>query len=302
LYDSLLAKIISHGNDFLSAAHGLQEALQQSRLIGVGTNVAFLIELVKAGLQPTSFPHTSWIEMKLASEPTFAAAERYLGFAAACYGHVLHSSASASSPSDAFSLLRGWRSGEASAPVKTSLTVRCQTFQNEPFQHFEYTLLAYSHDSIEIAVECDQSAGILAFPASRSDDTFDATIGAEQVVAVILRKSNSISERPELELLVNGHVFSICLTRDTVSRTAEASIESGALLAALPGTILDVAISVGANVARGEFLLSIESMKMEHRILAPKDAQVRAIHVAVGDSISAGMLLLELVESEPLKQ
>ena len=64
--------------------------------------------------------------------------------------------------------------------------------------------------------------------------------------------------------------------------------------ATMPGTVLKVAVSKGSPVKRGEHLLITEAMKMETTVQAPKDGIIKEIHVAAGDAISTGDLLIEM--------
>ncbi|WP_010286613.1 pyruvate carboxylase [Kurthia massiliensis] len=66
--------------------------------------------------------------------------------------------------------------------------------------------------------------------------------------------------------------------------------------ATMPGTVLKVAVSKGSPVKRGEHLLITEAMKMETTVQAPKDGVIKDIHVAAGDAISTGDLLIEMEE------
>ena len=58
--------------------------------------------------------------------------------------------------------------------------------------------------------------------------------------------------------------------------------------APMSGTIVDIAVSLGDEVAAGTPLLTLEAMKMQNVIPAPKDGVVREILVRKGDTISAG--------------
>ena len=66
------------------------------------------------------------------------------------------------------------------------------------------------------------------------------------------------------------------------------------ILAPMPGTILDVQVSAGQQVSRGQTLMILEAMKMENEILAPHDCTVVQTHVAKGASVNAGDILVAL--------
>lgn len=70
--------------------------------------------------------------------------------------------------------------------------------------------------------------------------------------------------------------------------------DAQAVNAPMPGTILDVKVSVGDTVTSGQVLCVLEAMKMENDIVSPADAKIVAIHVNKGDSVESGTPLLSL--------
>lgn len=58
--------------------------------------------------------------------------------------------------------------------------------------------------------------------------------------------------------------------------------------APMPGTILDVKVSEGAAVKKGDILLILEAMKMENEILAPVDGVVKQVVTSKGASVNSG--------------
>lgn len=64
--------------------------------------------------------------------------------------------------------------------------------------------------------------------------------------------------------------------------------------APMPGTILDVKVSVGDSVSSGSVLCILEAMKMENEIVAPQDGTVASVNVAKGDSVEAGQVIITL--------
>lgn len=69
---------------------------------------------------------------------------------------------------------------------------------------------------------------------------------------------------------------------------------AGAMSAPMPGTILDVKVSVGQSVKAGDILLILEAMKMENEIVAPSDGKIIQIHTSKGSAVSTGDALITL--------
>lgn len=79
------------------------------------------------------------------------------------------------------------------------------------------------------------------------------------------------------------------------SRRAAAGLDHhGGLTSPMPGRVRRVLVSEGASVERGQALLVLEAMKMEHSIRAPKDGTVLRVCVAEGDLVDSGVELVEL--------
>ncbi|MEZ5565443.1 MAG: biotin carboxylase N-terminal domain-containing protein [Gammaproteobacteria bacterium] len=80
--------------------------------------------------------------------------------------------------------------------------------------------------------------------------------------------------------------------RPTSSGSGAGSAGTGSVLAPMPGRVIALRTKVGATVRRGEVLLVLEAMKMEHAIVAPAEGQIRTLSVAVGDQVDEGAVLL----------
>uniref|UniRef100_UPI0025F563B6 acetyl-CoA carboxylase biotin carboxyl carrier protein subunit n=1 Tax=Pseudooctadecabacter sp. TaxID=1966338 RepID=UPI0025F563B6 len=75
--------------------------------------------------------------------------------------------------------------------------------------------------------------------------------------------------------------------------TAEAG-GSDAVTAPMPGLVSQVIAAAGDEVAKGDALLILEAMKMEHTLRAPRDGTVAEVMCAAGDQVSDGMILLQM--------
>ncbi len=77
-------------------------------------------------------------------------------------------------------------------------------------------------------------------------------------------------------------------------RVSAGADHHGGLVSPMPGRVRRVLVSEGAAVERGQALLVLEAMKMEHSIRAPQAGVVRRVCVAEGDLVDAGVELVEL--------
>ena len=76
-------------------------------------------------------------------------------------------------------------------------------------------------------------------------------------------------------------------------RTARGAAD-GAILAPMPGRVIAVEVETGARVVRGQKLLVLEAMKMEHALTAPFDGTLAALHATTGAQVTEGALLARI--------
>ena len=67
----------------------------------------------------------------------------------------------------------------------------------------------------------------------------------------------------------------------------------------MPGVITKVMVVVGDEVSKGQPLVALEAMKMEHLIRAPRAGRVRRVEASPGQMVQAGVALVELEEPAP---
>ena len=107
-------------------------------------------------------------------------------------------------------------------------------------------------------------------------------------------------------ITVNGNVYDVVVEEGTSTGAAVAkapaapkaatAVGGGAnkVTAPMPGTILDVKVSVGQSVKKGDVICVLEAMKMENDIPAPCDGVVASVTVQKGASVAANDVLATL--------
>ena len=70
----------------------------------------------------------------------------------------------------------------------------------------------------------------------------------------------------------------------------------GGLESPMPGVVTRVMVAAGEEVEKGQPLLALEAMKMEHLIRAPRDGRIRSVKATVGQMVNGGLPLIEMDE------
>ena len=85
---------------------------------------------------------------------------------------------------------------------------------------------------------------------------------------------------------------------------AEAEVAAGShggpvdITATLPGLVVAVGVAEGDEVAEGQTLLTIEAMKMQNEVRAPRAGRVGKVSVSAGTAVATGALLVRIEEAE----
>jgi len=139
--------------------------------------------------------------------------------------------------------------------------------------------------------------------ADGSLHAFKATHGAEGLLAIDTgerRFQGVVSVRGESrEVFYQGQRVVLTLI-DPLQQAGEEEVAAGSLLAPMPGAITALLVAVGDVVSRGQALLVLEAMKIEHTIAAPFDGRVSEIFFAKGQQVTqegAELVRLEALEA-----
>ena len=92
-------------------------------------------------------------------------------------------------------------------------------------------------------------------------------------------------------MFTNGRHYTLTYN-DPMAHAGESEAEGGRLTAPMPGKVVAVLATKGQSVKKGDALVIMEAMKMEHTIAAPSDGVVEELLYQVGDQVSDGAPLI----------
>ena len=105
------------------------------------------------------------------------------------------------------------------------------------------------------------------------------------------------AERDQVVEFENGEAYEFTL--DTGERSeGEAAAGDGAILSPMPGKIVSVAAKAGATLKKGDPILVLEAMKMEHTLTAPFDGVLAELNANAGAQVSEGVVLAKLEKAQ----
>jgi biotin carboxyl carrier protein len=92
---------------------------------------------------------------------------------------------------------------------------------------------------------------------------------------------------------IDGQVFNIQISTGGRS-TRSTTRDQDALAPPMSATVVRIAVAPGDHVKQGDLLVSLEAMKMELPIRAPRDGVIKAVHCREGELVQPGNVLVEM--------
>jgi geranyl-CoA carboxylase alpha subunit len=269
-YDSMVAKIIAHGQSRDQALRQLQSALHDLVALGVKTNQSFLRRslahpVFAAGQVTTAFIAQN--EAALLNENTDPQA-----LAVAAW--LLHQNAAQQPQREAARLAHA-------LPVGLQLSVngeslRATVTQTGPNQ-FTVHVGEQTHALVSVA-QTEHSARV--------------------IVDQVMQQVPWVRDGHSLSLHFAGHPYQVLdLTRAVGAKPGQQGGD-GKVRASMNGRVVAVLVAVGERVQAQQALVTLEAMKMEHVHAAPRAGTVIAVHVATGDQVPASHVVVEIQADE----
>ena len=263
-YDPMIAKLIVRGEDRAAALAKLVSALRETRIAGVTTNVEFLRRICESDAFANAELDTGLIERHRAElfRPRGAVPHEVL--AAAALAELGHEENTAREQAQ--------RSGDA----------------HSPWHEVDgWRLNEESHHDFVFAVGNEEHRVRLAFGAEERRVAIDG-----QPYATPGSKAETVRDGASWHVFHEGMRWTLTLKEELAHQQLDAA--GGSLAAPMPGRVIKLFVEPGRPVKKGEPLLILEAMKMEHTITAPADGTVKEIHYAAGEQVLEGAELLRV--------
>ena len=271
-FDPMIAKVICYGENRLEAANKLSMALESLHIGGVVTNRDFLVSTLRSEEFLNGLTTTNFIE-KVKPPSSYAPSDDELKKVASIAAMWIQGK-NRNEAELLGDLPSGWRNSRL------------------PKQKMNFT--------------CGETEIPITY-RSRRDGNFD--LNEDSVVKIFQWNNKSIS------LEIDGHRISSKVTKsddqvivkmpwgnvslEVVPRFVLPGSEEviGGLIAPMPGKVVDLKVKVGDKVSKGDPVVILEAMKMEHQVNAPEAGKVKEIYIKKEQQLDNGALLM-IVDSK----
>jgi len=262
-YDSMIAKLVSHGPTREEARRKLASGLEDAVALGITTNQAFLLNCLR--------------------HPAFAGGGATTGFIAQHQEELL--------ASDPDTIERG--AALAAVLLQEATGAERRLSHNLPIS------LRFELDGHARAASLVRSREG-RFEVSMEEKTFDVelrTIGEDTVRFVcdgLLESAAYYRDGGTLHIQYRGRALRVEDKTRVASARQDGAAGDGKLRASMNGRVVAVLAEIGKMVRAGDPLVTLEAMKMEHVHTAPRSGRLAALHVATGEQVAAGRVVAEI--------
>ncbi len=284
-YDPMIAKVIVHDRDRASAMRRMAGLMGETEVVGVTTNAA----LLKA----------------LCSSEAFVGGEIDTGFIERHRDTLFAMPADADDRALAIATLARlveWREAAVAVPgdpyspwsVQNGFRLLSEGHEIVRWKDGARDIVVTAYRRRDGSFGLDLPGGRIEAKVSRAEDgRLAIRLGGDAFTARVVRRvANDGGVDYTLFAGGDSHRLRLIDPLDVTQYEAVASTE-GAVRSPLPGKIIDLRVKVGDSVSKGQALLVLEAMKMEHTLAAPADGTVKTVRYAVGEQVTEGAELVE---------
>ncbi len=269
-YDPMIAKVIASGGDRAAALARLRHSLDRTAIFGVASNLPLLRAIAAHPDFAAGNVDTGFVDRELAALTREATPSPEALLLAASV--ALDERTAASSRASPWGQCDGWRNAGTDA-------------QSVGLRTPDFLRLRVRRQDERIELECDatKAAGrVQAIDQSRF--AIDAGSGA--------REFELIRHRDRLQIVGDEATEVALASAWPYEKSAEDADAHPA--SPLPGRLVELRVTTGDTVARGDVLAIVEGMKMQHAIRAGRAGKVLSVLARAGELVEAETVLFDI--------
>ncbi|OBB78895.1 acetyl/propionyl-CoA carboxylase subuit alpha [Mycobacterium colombiense] len=276
-YDPMLSKVIAHGSDREEALAKLDRALSRTAILGIQTNIEFLRFLLADERVQAGDLDTALLDERLADFAPLPAPDDVLA-AAGLYRQSALAFRARRFAGNPWAAPTGWRVGGSPAPVRTDMRtpLRSETVSVRGLPDAAMVQVG-DGETLSAAVQVESTLMSVTLDGVRRDYRW-----AEADRHLWIADERGTWHLREAE-------------ENKIHRAAGA--QRAEIVSPMPGSVIAVQASSGADVSEGDVVVVVEAMKMEHSLAAPVSGQVEVL-VSVGDQVTVDQVLARLAPEE----
>ncbi|MFT4907415.1 MAG: geranyl-CoA carboxylase alpha subunit [Oleispira sp.] len=278
-YDPMLAKIIAYGENREEARRRLVCAVEDSKLLGIKDNRAFLAAILRNNTFVQGEATTAFIAEEFSQDASLQPLQaQHLEVALAA--SILSTTQSGSS---------GWQNNKAGSRV---IKLSCED------DVFELELSALNN-CIEINVVADNGKSSININILEQSENSLTYVFDDVVRTVVYSRSKGQGDDLGCsQIHLAAGYGNLTLTDISLQSAKKNKAGSDQVLASMDGGMVDVMVKVGDVVSAGQSLAVLEAMKMEHPLKAGVAGTIAEVLIKAGDQVKGRQKLIQITAAD----
>ncbi|XP_076344067.1 methylcrotonoyl-CoA carboxylase 1 [Tachypleus tridentatus] len=291
-YDPMIAKLVVWGPNRHLALRKLHQCLSEYNIVGLNTNITFLMDLASHREFLNGNVHTDFISMyRKELFPQRSISNNLL--CAAALGFILQERI------EGFSASLQYLDPFSPFGIMDALRANAQFVREINLQHKE------TIHNIKVTYNCDEGYSIRVGDINhlvhghleRSRDGFlqlKCSIDGNHI------KTNLVKEGPSLHIFTREGFYQVTIPTPKYLKVGTVGAGTQDAVSPMPGVVEKVYVNDGDTVQQGDPLVVIIAMKMEYVVKAPKNGKVEKVLFKAGDKVSKNSPLVHFEEEAPI--
>ena len=268
-FDPMLAKIISFGETRIEAANKLALALENSHFGGMKTNRDYLVSILRSKEYLDGDTTTDFITRVNLKSDIDLTPEEITNYAKV--GAMWIQGKNRNEAMVLKNIQSGWNNGR--------------------LPHQEVRLL-HNEDELKVKYRSLKNGDFIS-EFDESIRIFDWSMDFIDVEISNTRYRSKISIEDDL-LLVHTYKGNLLFKILPKFNIAQEEVIKGGLIAPMPGKVVEIKVKKGSSIKKGDTLVILEAMKMEHKVLAPDNGKIKEVLIKENEQVENGATLVVL--------